>query len=58
MSSAQLASADGRIEKQFRSLKFGQPSLLALDDGSYLAVFWQAKDENYMIQIRKIAISA
>lgn len=57
MSAADLASASGSIEKQFRSLKFGQPSLLRLEDGTFLVFFWQAEQECYKVRVRGLRIS-
>lgn len=57
MSSAELASAEGDIEAQFRSLKFGQPSLLALEDGMFLTLFWQAEKECYKVRVRGLRIT-
>ncbi len=57
MNSDNLASACGNIEKQFCSLKFGQPSLLKLANGSYLLCYWQAFDDIYRIQIQGLEIT-
>ena len=39
-----------RIEKQFRNLKFGQPSVTDLGDGEYLLLFWSCEDDGYAIR--------
>ncbi len=39
-----------RIEKQFRNLKFGQPSITALGDGKYLLLFWSCEAVEYAIR--------
>lgn len=48
------ANRDGRIEEQFAALKFGQPSAIVLDDGSWLLIFWQMADDKYTVQSWKI----
>ena len=49
------ANGAGGIEKQFASLKFGQPSALALGNGEYLLFFWQSvQPGSYSIQVWKI----
>ena len=39
-----------RIEKQFRALKFGQPSITDLGNGEYLLLFWSCEDDKYAIR--------
>lgn len=50
---AQSANVEGQILQQFNNLKFGQPSLTTLQDGSYLLLFWQKRDDKYQVIIRK-----
>jgi len=45
-----LGSDTTNIEKQFGSLKFGQPSLLRLDNGEILAACWRVEDCQHVIQ--------
>ena len=44
------ANSGSRIEEQFASLKFGQPSALELADGSYLFCFWHQVNGEYTVQ--------
>ena len=47
-------SAKGQITTQFYNLKFGQPSLTRLADGTSLLVFWRKSPAGrYEIVIRK-----
>lgn len=48
------ANSGTRIEEQFASLKFGQPSLLKLDDGTHLLIFWHQVNGEYTVQSWKI----
>lgn len=45
-----LASRSENISAQFGSLKFGQPSLLRVHDGSILAAWWQVENCQYVIK--------
>lgn len=45
-----MGSNSADITKQFGSLKFGQPSLLALGDGEYLAACWQLENCQHIIK--------
>ena len=42
-----------RIEEEFASLKFGQPSILHLRDDSFLLIFWQCSGCEYHIECHK-----
>ena len=57
MRAGDLASAEGNIERQFCSLKFGQPSMLPLVGNEYLVVYWQAEGDIYQIQSRIVQVS-
>ena len=57
MDADNLASAEGRIEKQFCSLKFGQPSLLKIAGNNYLMFYWQAVEDIYKIHIHQLEIN-
>ena len=48
------ANSGVRIEEQFAALKFGQPSGLVLDDGTWLLIFWCKANDNYTVQAWKI----
>lgn len=50
MNANNLASDTGRIEKQFQSLKFGQPSLIYISENKYLLLFWRADENSYWIE--------
>ena len=39
-----------RIEKQFRNLKFGQPSVTYLGNDEYLLLFWSCENDEYAIR--------
>ncbi len=45
-----------RIEKQFRALKFGQPSITALGNDEYLLLFWSCEAGEYAIRTRILQI--
>ena len=45
-----MASNSADIAQQFGSLKFGQPSLLPLGDGEYLAACWQVENCQHIIK--------
>ncbi|KKC37291.1 hypothetical protein WH87_12100 [Devosia epidermidihirudinis] len=45
-----MASNSADIAQQFGSLKFGQPSLLPLGGGEYLAVCWQLENSQHIIK--------
>lgn len=49
-------STGARIEEQFASLKFGQPSILPLDDGTHLLLFWQCVGKEYHIESWKLRL--
>ena len=51
------ANRGSRIEEQFASLKFGQPSALELADGSYLFCFWHQVNGEYTVQCWQTARS-
>jgi len=50
------AGKSGNIRQQFSSLKFGQPSVLPLEENSYLLFFWQCLGEIYSIQVKHFSI--
>lgn len=56
MRAGDLASAQGNIEKQFSSLKFGQPSMIPLGKSEYLVIYWQTSGEISQIQVRGIQL--
>ncbi len=45
-----LSSDDTNISKQFGSLKFGQPSILLLNNNELLICFWCIHDNQYIIK--------
>ena len=45
-----LSSDDTDISKQFGSLKFGQPSLLLLNNSEMLICFWCIQDNQHIIK--------
>ena len=45
-----------RIEKQFRALKFGQPSVTHLGDDRYLLLYWSCENDEYAIRVRILQI--
>lgn len=47
------SNSGSRIEEEFASLKFGQPSILPLRDGTFLLIFWQCTGSEYHIECRK-----
>ena len=48
-----MATPDGRIEKQFRNLKFGQPSMTKLTrPGEWLLMYWSCEEGQYAIRCR------
>lgn len=47
---ATMGSDSTDISKQFSSLKFGQPSLLRLDNGQVLAAFWSFENCQHIIK--------
>lgn len=51
-----LASDSADIKKQFGSLKFGQPSLLRLKNGKFLAACWSFEQCQYVIKGYEIAL--
>lgn len=53
---AGLANQGKRIEQQFASLRFGQPSALKLKDGEYILFFWRCAEEIYSIQAWKFTL--
>ena len=50
------SNSGSRIEEEFASLKFGQPSILHLRDGSCLLLFWQCDGDGYHIECRKFRL--
>lgn len=46
-----------RIEKQFRALKFGQPSMIHLGGDQYMLLYWSCENDEYAIRIRIWQIS-
>ncbi len=53
---AGMANRVGKIEEQFANLKFGQPSVVALDDETYLLLFWNCIDNVYAVQSWRFSI--
>lgn len=53
---ASMGSNSADIRKQFGSLKFGQPSLLALQSGEVLAVCWSFENSQYIIKGYRLAL--
>ena len=51
------ANKGNRIEEQFASLKFGQPSAMQLDDGTWLLFFWHLANNEYSIQVWNLKIN-
>jgi sialidase-1 len=56
LQSDDMASNSADIRKQFASLKFGQPSLLALQDGNILAACWSFENSQHVIKGYRIAL--
>lgn len=52
-----MANAAGGIETQFASLRFGQPGLLALDDGSLLLSYWSQVDGRYACRWQSLRLN-
>lgn len=50
------ASRGDRIEQQFLTMRFGQPSALMLKDGTCLLFFWHCDGISYSVQAWKIKI--
>lgn len=44
------ANRGERIEQQFVSMRFGQPSALKLNENDYMLFFWHCSGENYSVQ--------
>ena len=42
--------------EMFTSLRFGQPSLLALDDGEFLATHWCVEEGQGKIRVHRIVV--
>lgn len=58
-SASGMAGAQGeRIEKQFRALKFGQPSMTCLGGNEYLLLYWSCEADGYAIRARVLEVSA
>lgn len=53
---AAMASDSADIKKQFGSLKFGQPSLLRLQNGEIFAACWSFENSQYVIKGYRIAL--
>jgi len=51
-----MGSDSADIKKQFGSLKFGQPSLLRLQDGDVLAACWSFENNQYVIKGYRLAL--
>jgi len=52
------ANAKGKITEQFYNLKFGQPALHRLADGSMLLVFWRSPaQDRYEVVIQKLQLT-
>ncbi len=47
-----------RIEKQFRALKFGQPSMTDLGENKWLLLYWSCENDQYAIRTRILEIQA
>jgi len=47
-----------RIEKQFRALKFGQPSMIYLHDDQWLLLYWSCENDSYAIRTRIFQVQA
>ena len=45
-----------RIEKQFRALKFGQPSMTDLGENKWLLLHWSCENDQYAIRTRILEI--
>ena len=45
-----MAIKQGNIETQFAALKFGQPSLVQIDESNYVLFFWNCIDGTYSVQ--------
>ncbi len=45
-----MANKQGNIETQFAALKFGQPSLVQIDESNYVLFFWNCIDGTYSVQ--------
>ena len=53
---AAMGSDSADIKKQFGSLKFGQPSLLRLQNGEIYAACWSFEQGQYVIKGYRIAL--
>lgn len=51
-----MANAVGEIEAQFASLRFGQPGLLQLPDGTLLLSYWCKSGERYSCRWRYVTL--
>ncbi len=51
-----MGSDNADIRKQFGSLKFGQPSLTKMRDGTLLAACWSFENSQYVIKGYKLAL--
>ena len=51
-----MGSSTVDIKKQFATLKFGQPSLLKLQNGEVLAACWSFENSQYVIKGYRIAL--
>lgn len=51
-----MASDSSNIAAQFGSLKFGQPSLLPLPDGTLLAAWWQVENCQHVIKSARVTL--
>jgi len=56
LDAAGMANAGERIEHQFLTMKFGQPSTIPLKNDEYLLFFWFNNGSNYSIQVRKFRV--
>ena len=50
------ASCGKRIEQQFVTMRFGQPSALKINDDEYILFFWHCNGESYSVQAWRIKI--
>ncbi len=50
------ANQGDRIEEQFVTMRFGQPSALKINDNEFILFFWNCNGENYSVQAWKISM--
>ena len=55
-SSPMASTSNGTIIKQFHNLKFGQPSMMPLDNGEWMLLFWSYEEpDGYSIRTQILA---